>query len=409
MVVLVWWTARVSSVSMKVLFLSPRQSWPTVSGAKLRDYNLAKALGGRAQLTYVFFAERSEEAPTIAQFPFCERLVAIPAPKMYTPAKILRGMLGRWPLPVVNYTSPEMEKAIRELAGPYEIVHFDIVQMAGYAPLIRRCMPEARITYNWHNIESELMRRYAETAPSAARKVYGHLTARRMEALEKNLLETSFGHLVCSQREKDQLLGIVPRARIAVIENGVDAEGFSPSAFGVGRKRLVFVGSMNYHANIDAAVWFTREIWPSIHHKFPEWKLTLVGSNPNPAVLALKSESVEVTGTVPSVAPYYENALAAIVPLRTGGGTRLKILEAMAAGVPVVSTTLGAEGLAVNPGEHILIADQVESWTAVLDSISSDEARWSAIAAAGRRLVESRYDWKVLGKALFETYREWLA
>lgn len=394
---------------MRILFLSPRQSWPTVSGAKLRDYHFAKALGGRAQLTYGFFAERGGDAPTIEQFPFCERLVAIPAPKMYTPAKILRGMLGRWPLPVVNYTSPEMEKVIRGLADSFDIVHFDIVQMAGYAPLIRQTMPGARITYNWHNIESELMRRYAETAPSAARKAYGHLTARRMEALEKDLLNTSFGHLVCSQREKDQLLRIAPEARIAVIENGVDAGGFSPGAFREARKRLVFVGSMNYHANIDAAGWFTREIWPSIHHKFPDWKLTLVGSNPAPAVLALKSESVEVTGTVPSVAPYYENALAAIVPLRTGGGTRLKILEAMAAGVPVISTTLGAEGLAVNPGEHILIADQIASWTAALDSVSKDPARWSAIASAGRRLVESRYDWEVLGKALFETYSEWLA
>jgi polysaccharide biosynthesis protein PslH len=410
---------------MRVLFLSPRQSWPAVSGAKLRDYHFAKALGGRTQLTYVFFAERGGEVPTIAEFPFCERLVAIPAPKMYTPGKILRGMFGHWPLPVVNYTSPAMEEAVRGLAGSFDIVHFDIVQMAGYAPLIRRCMPGARITYNWHNIESELMRRYAETAPSMPRKIYGRLTARRMETLEKNLLENSFGHLVCSQREKDRLLAIVPGARIAVIENGVDAAAFSSvdarasssldaGAFsGAGgwnaeRKRLVFVGSMNYHANIDAAVWFTRDIWPSIHRRFPAWKLTLVGSNPASAVLELKNEMVEVTGTVPSVAPYYEDALAAIVPLRSGGGTRLKILEAMAAGVPVISTTLGAEGLAVTPGEHLLIADRVESWIAALDTISSDRARWKAIASEGRSLVESRYDWAVLGNTLFETYRDWL-
>jgi glycosyltransferase involved in cell wall biosynthesis len=394
---------------MRVLFLSPRQSWPTVSGAKLRDYFFAKALGASSQLTYGFFAERGGETPGAAQFPFCERVVAIPAPKMYTPAKILRGMLGPWPLPVVNYTSPEMEQAIRQLAGSFDIVHFDIVQMAGYAPLIRQCMPAARITYNWHNIESELMRRYAETAPSAARKLYGHLTARRMEALEKELLGNSFGHLVCSQREKDQLLGIVPGARIAVIENGVDAGGFVPGAWSEQRKRLVFVGSMNYHANIDAAVWFTREIWPAIHERFPQWKLTLVGSKPGPPVLALQSESVEVTGTVPSVAPYYENALAAIVPLRTGAGTRLKILEAMAAGVPVISSALGAEGLAVNPDEHLLIAEQAESWIAALRSLSSDPTRWNAIAAAGRELVETRYDWGVLGNNLVETYRQWLA
>ncbi len=396
---------------MRVLFLSPRQSWPAVSGAKLRDYHFAKALGERTQLTYAYFSERGGESPSPERFPFCESLIAIPAPEMYTPRKILRGMFGRWPLPVVNYTSPAMEDAICKTisASSFDLVHLDSLHMAAYVPLLGG----ARVVYNWHNIESELMSRFAEGTLSIARRMYGTLTARRLAALEKELLESAFGHVVCSQREKDQLLAVVPGARIAVIENGVDAAGF-PGVFpggtgsGAGRKRLVFVGSMSYHANIDAAVWFTRHIWPGIHRRFPEWKLTLVGSNPTPAVLALRGEAIEVTGTVPSVAPYYEDALAAIVPLRTGGGTRLKILEAMAAGVPVISSTLGAEGLAVSPGENILIADDEKSWIEALDSIFSDEARWRQIAAAGRSLVEFRYDWSVLGKTLFETYRDWL-
>lgn len=398
---------------MRVLFLSPRQSWPIVSGAKLRDYYFARALGRHAQLTYLFFADRGAEAPTLEQFPFCERLVAIPAPQTYTPGKVLQGMVGRWPLPVVNYTSPQMQQAVRDIVSGtrFDLVHLDLIQLAAYEPLIAQLMPTVPIIYNWHNIESELMRRYAETAPSIVHKLYGWFTARRLEALEKELLANSFGHLVCSQREKDRLHSVVPSARIAVIENGVDAGAYPRvSSRGMKRSRLVFVGSMNYHANIDAAVWFTRDIWPSVHRRFPEWKLTLVGSNPAPAVLALKGEAVEVTGTVPSVAPYYEDALAAIVPLRSGAGTRLKILEAMAAGVPVISTTLGAEGLAVSPGQDILIADGEESWIKALASISGagSEQRWGAIASAGRSLVESRYDWEVLGESLYETYRGWL-
>src|SRR5271165_5500631 len=149
---------------MRVLFLSPRQSWPAVSGAKLRDYHLAKALGARAQVTYGFFLERGGEAPPLTQFHFCERVLAIPAPEMYTPGKVLLGVFGGWPLPVVNFSSLEMESAVRELAagGSFDFVHLDAVQMAGYEPLIRKCMPSARITYDWHNIESELMRRYVE-------------------------------------------------------------------------------------------------------------------------------------------------------------------------------------------------------------------------------------------------------
>ena len=390
---------------MRVLFVSPRQSWPALSGAKLRDYYLAKALGARTQLTYAYFSDPSAEPPSRRQFNFCEDVAAVPAPAMYTPGKIVRGMFGRWPLPVVNYSSPEMDAAIRKLAarGPFDLVHFDSMHMAACAPLL----PGARIVYNWHNIESELMTRYAENASSIAHRIYGKLTAGRIASLEKDLLRNAFGHVVCSQREKDQLLQIAPQARIEVIENGVDVAAFS-SAVGkrAGRKRLVFVGSMSYHANIDAAVWFTRSVWPEIHYRFPEWKLAIVGSNPSPAVRELKSDHVEVTGTVSSVVPYYEDALAAIVPLRTGGGTRLKILEAMAAGVPVISSTLGAEGLAVIPNEHILIADREQDWASALEKMS--DARWSEIAAAGRKLVESRYDWSVLGNNLFATYSGWL-
>ncbi len=394
---------------MRILFLSPRQSWPPVSGAKLRDYSLAKALGSRAQLTYGFFSEPDGHPNSQERFRFCQRVMAIPAPKMYTPGKILKGIFGPWPLPVVNYTSREMERAVRAMVAgaSFDIVHLDSIHMAAYVKFI----PGARVVYNWHNIESELMTRYGENASSVARSTYARLTARRLRVLETELLGSAFGHLVCSQREKEQLQAIAPAARIAVIENGVDAGAFCPDVTsGTGRKLLIFVGSMSYHANIDAAAWFTREIWPSVLRRFPSWRLALVGSNPGPAVLALKSESVDVTGTVPSVAPFYADALAAIVPLRTGGGTRLKILEAMAAGVPVISTTLGAEGLAVSAGENILIADDTARWIQALESLSStgSEARWRALSLAGRRLVDARYDWGVLGTKLFETYRDWL-
>ena len=120
-------------------------------------------------------------------------------------------------------------------------------------------------------------------------------------------------------------------------------------------------------------------------------------------------ENVEVTGTVADVRPYYGDAAAAIVPLRVGGGTRLKILEAMAAGVPVISTTLGAEGLAVSPGKDILIADREEEWRTHLELLAGDADRWNTISRAGRELVHSRYDWEILAKPLYDTYAEWLA
>src|SRR5262249_18577619 len=151
-------------------------------------------------------------------------------------------------------------------------------------------------------------------------------------------------------RERAQLSAIEPRARIAVVENGVDTERFASaqsSTPGVCRD-FIFVGNMDYYPNIEAAVSFATNIWPQLRSRIRDTRLAIVGANPTTAVHTLsRIPGVTVTGTVPDVRPYYGNALAAIVPLRTGGGTRLKILEAMAASVPVVSTPMGAEGLEV--------------------------------------------------------------
>ena len=281
--------------------------------------------------------------------------------------------------------------------------------MAPYAPILERG-GAPRLVYNWHNIESELMRRYSRTSDSSLRRLYARWTTRRLAALEKRILRRAFGHVVCSERESQALCHTVPEARIVVVENGVDTASFEPvSNSPAERDRLVFVGSMAYHANIDAAVWFVRSIWPAVRERFPRWRLTLVGWNPAPAVLALRKEkNVEVTGTVDDVRPYYREALAAIVPLRTGGGTRLKILEAMAAGVPVVSTTLGAEGLAVSPGRQVLIADRDQDWLEHLTSLVAKPEFWRSLAAAGQELARARYDWEILGASLYNTYSQWL-
>jgi glycosyltransferase involved in cell wall biosynthesis len=165
---------------------------------------------------------------------------------------------------------------------------------------------------------------------------------------------------------------------------------------------------MNYHANIDGAVHFARDIWPSIRALNPHLTLTLVGADPAPAVQALATQpGIAVTGTVPEILPYYRDALAAVVPLRTGSGTRLKILEAMAAGVPVISTRIGAEGLDATPDTNILIAQFQDDWLRHLRQLSSAEA-WQSLADAGLHLPRSRYDWTALGERMASVYRSWL-
>jgi glycosyltransferase involved in cell wall biosynthesis len=398
---------------VRVLFLSPRQCWPTTSGAKLRDYHLARALSQHAELTYVHFAEAGQE-PLAANHLPAARIIAVPPPRAYSPWKILRAVAGRWPLPVLNYTSPLMTAALSRLpASPgYDLVHLESIHMIRYVESLGRILGHApRVLYDWHNIESEAMRRYAESASSPARKLYANLTASKLEALEREILATAFGHIVCSERERLLLRRISPEARIAVIENGVDCDSLAELKREPTRPRIIFVGRMDYHPNIEAVTRFAHYTWPLVRNQLKDRTFTIVGANPAAAVQALaRIPGVEVTGTVPDVRPYYREALAAVVPLRTGGGTRLKILEAMAAEVPVVSTPLGAEGLMVSPGVDILISDPDDyaGWVRHLAEIAHSEGRAKQITTRALQLVKTRYDWNIVGQSLINTYQGWL-
>jgi glycosyltransferase involved in cell wall biosynthesis len=162
---------------------------------------------------------------------------------------------------------------------------------------------------------------------------------------------------------------------------------------------------MDYHANIDGAVSFARSAWPRLREHQPDLIFTIVGKDPAPEVRELAQlPGIEVTGTVDDVRPFYREAIAAVVPLNVGGGSRLKILEAMAAGVPVISTTLGAEGLDVQHDENILIADTNEEIVAAITSVIENEAQRHRLSVAGRALVSRRYDWSSLGASLFSVY-----
>lgn len=401
---------------MRVLWISPRQCFPPNTGAKLRDYHCAKALAQIAELTYVHFLDPGANPPSSMDMPFCRAIVSVKKPPTYTAWNLVRGLMGRWPLPVLNYRSQEMVAVLKNLREKekFDIVHFDSMHMASYETLFLNSGNRRVVSiYDWHNIESESMRRYSLEVKSAAKRFYADSTVPRLQKLEKSLLQNAFAHTVCSKREEMELKSRVPAAKIATVPNGVDTAFFARPAVDLRwpPQSIVFVGAMNYYPNVDAALWFTRDVWPRIRSLFPECRLTLVGSDPAPEVLALRgTEGLEVTGTVKDVRPFYHHADIALAPLRMGGGTRLKILEAMAAGVPVISTAVGAEGLAVESERNILIADETkpESWIQAILSLRESEGQRRELIASGMQLVRDHYDWKVVGKSLCNTYLEWL-
>lgn len=396
----------------RILFLSPRQCWPPQGGAKLREYHFLRALAETARVTYVYFAD--EGVNSVRQnLGFCEAIIGVPKPRANTFLKLFRGAAGRWPLSVLNNDSAPMAAALANLKGPFDLIHMDVLQMIRYSEAaLRAAGGKSRVAYNWHNIESELMRRYAAAAGSAPRRMYAKQTEAKLARLEKEILRTAFGHVVCSEREREELLQAAPNARIVTVENGVDTDYFEGLWEAKGpRRRILFVGKMNYYPNINAAQHLVEKIWPTVRQRMPAMTLTLVGSEPVDAVKALNNaEGVEVTGTVADLRPYYREAVASIVPLRMGGGTRLKILEAMAARVPVISTKLGAEGLDVEEGRELLFADadRPEEWASKLERLACVPEEYAAMTARARDLVRARYDWSIVDEIVRRTYEEWL-
>ncbi len=394
---------------MRILFFSPRPFWPQDTGAKLRDYHLARQLALRAEVSYLGFAENgSTEPPAGASTAVFDRVVMVRRDKGYTPSKLVRGIIGSVPVTVLNYTTPAMKTMLAGLleARPYDAVQMESVHLAEYLPIVRQARHQPKVISDWHNIESEVMHRYSLQCASMAERLYAKATASRLEATERRLLAGSDAVCVCSSRERRYLEEWNPPCPVEVVENGVDCASFDEGPAAGDRTSLLYVGSMDYHANVDAVVYFAESIWPSLHAAHPDLEFKIVGRNPVAAVKTLAAKpGIVVTGSVPDVRPYYREALASVVPLRVGGGTRLKILEAMAAGTPVVSTALGAEGLKVNDGHDLLLAESAGDFLGAVATLRASAAKARQIGENGRDMVRARYDWSAIGAVLFECHR----
>lgn len=397
---------------MKLLYFSPYEFWPANFGAPMRNYQLARHLAGRAAVTFVELRAARREPSPLPDDPSLPDVVTLTKGRTYTPSKILRGLVGRTPLTVLNCWSRRAAFQLQDLVRSHQFATAQIegVHLMNYLPIIQNAPFRPAIVVDWHNIESEGMWRFAHNTPDPIRRMVAKRTAELLERAEAWLLGNFPAHTVTSERERQKLLARRPGADIQVIPNGVDTRVFEwsdgararqPSGAGGSKPTLLFVGHLNYHANVDGVTWFCRTAWPEIARHHPDLQFTIVGRDPAREVRALASDRVHVTGTVEDVRPYYASAVAAVVPLRSGSGTRLKILEAMAAGVPVVSTQLGAEGIEAENNVHLLLAESApEIAVAVHRLVWSEETR-SRLSQAGRSLVCRLYDWSAIGKKLY--------
>lgn len=295
------------------------------------------------------------------------------------------------PYAVTKFTHPKVRQTVTHWLSEH---HFDVAVCDFLS---------ASLNFPWkltvptvlfqHNVETVLWRRLAKVEPTLLRRLSYRIEAAKMARYEKKAL-AKFHHVIAvSDRDRDEMLSLSPNCPISVVPTGVDTQQYAVAPPASGDPPLVvFTGSMDWEPNMDAVEYFCREIWPSVLAAFPHARFQIVGRNPPGRIRRLHSSSVEVTGTVPSVRDYLRDATVVIVPLRIGGGTRLKIFEAMAMGKALISTTIGAEGLDVTHGRDLLLADDPANFAAGILSLLRDSALRRRFEQAAT-IQAQRYDW----------------
>ena len=394
---------------MKILWLNSSLLLPLDKGGRLRTWHLMRDLAREHEITYVSFADPDEDPANISGMrEVCARVETIarrdpPKGSVKFYLDTARYLFNPLPYAVAKYRSREYQRRVQTLLDrePFDVIVCDFLFPTVNLPATLPC-PAVLFT---HNVESEIWRRHAETQTSGLQRRLLRTQWRRMLACEGAAMARFDVVLAVSEADAATLRTLYARlltAPIHVVKTGVDTSFFAPDPRQhVNPKHLVFTGSMDWLPNEDAIVHFCDEILPLVRQAEPDVTFSVVGRAPTPAVRRLaRPGSIDVTGRVDDVRPYVAQAGVYVVPLRIGGGTRLKIFEAMGMGKAIVSTTIGAEGLPVTHNRDIVIADDPPGFAREVVRLIRDAEARRALEVAARQLVVERYDWSAVASDL---------
>ena len=406
---------------MRILVLAPQWPDPPRQGAAIRNLHIILYLAKRHRVTLLTF--EADGTMNMARLErACERVEVLPAPGR-SPQQRLKALLTS-PLPDMAWRlrSDAMMGLVRELCSQtaFDAVHIEGIEMAPYAvqsPVSKGGGQIAKIVYDAHNAEYLLQRRaFTTDLPNAARlpkAAYSLAQWWRLRQFEREVCLASERVLAVSEADKDALSRLSPAIgkRIKVLPNGVDPAYWSrdadylPAPVEDGPETLVFDGSMDFRPNVDAVQWFAREVWPLIRAERPDARFYVVGRNPTRDVLALGNRpGITITGTVDDPRSWVAAATVYVVPMRIGGGVRLKVLQAMAMGCALVSTPVGIEGIAVQDGREVMVARSAHSFARGVVTLLAEPQRRATLGHAARELATTRYAWQTLLPVLDQVY-----
>jgi glycosyltransferase involved in cell wall biosynthesis len=383
---------------MKILWVKMGGMWPPTSGGRTRSLQIISELSRRHAVTIVTtHSDGDDPAGLVDRLPRCERILSFEysVPKRGStrfPLSVARSWLSRDPVDLWKWRVPAVHESVRALmnSGEIDVCVADFLFAVNNVPLGG---PTPVVLFE-HNVEYLIWKRLCDLETVPWRRMLLEIEWRKLQAREAAACRDADMTIAVSEDDSRRLAALAPGANVDWIPTGVDIDYFNPAANCERPGHLVFSGSMDWHPNEDAVRYFIDEILPLIRVEVPAATFSVVGRNPSAELRAVAAAAgVEVTGTLDDIRPAMAQASVCVVPLRAGSGTRLKIFEALAMGKAVVSTTLGAEGLAMEPGRQFVAADGSRAFADAVVALLRDDERRRRIAAAGRALVEARYSW----------------
>lgn len=388
---------------MRILWVKAGKILPVDTGGKIRSFNLLKHLATRNDFTLLSYYDGPRDQTYEEDINRIVPTVAVntggPESSAGQIINYLKRLPNAAPYAVTKFTSPKVESLISDWDQQqrFDVLVCDFLS----ASLNFEKRLHTPIVLFQHNVESALWQRQAKHEASWIKRLAFKIESAKMNRYECSTVRR-FRHVIAvSDHDRELMSAMTDASRISVVPTGVDL-----AEYGALTKKprpqneeptVLFLGSMDWEANIDGVDFFCRDVWPAVKAEVPAAKFWVVGRNPPQRIAMRASDSIVVTGRVDSVLPHLHEAAVFVVPLRIGGGTRLKIYEAMAAGKATVSTTIGAEGLDVHHGENILLADNAQSFAAaVVDVLKNNEKRIRLGEEAAR--LAAQYDWAIISQ-----------
>jgi glycosyltransferase involved in cell wall biosynthesis len=392
---------------MRILIVSPVLPYPQTSGFTIRVFQFLDLLARHHEVSLLAYGGPDEEDKVAALRKICAEVAVVRPQAAATSGKRFAqfaSMVSWRSYQTSSHYSLEMQRRLDEMAArrAFDVIQVETSPLAGF-----RFARDAAVVLVEHDIIFELLYRMYQAERSPVRRLYNRLEYAKFRRDEIATWRRVDGCILTSSREVPIVRRHAPAVPVHVAPNGVDGAYFTPSSAAVDENAIVMTGFMKTRPNIDGALFFVNDILPRVLRSKPAVKFYIVGGSPPEEIRRLVGPHIVVTGEVADVRPYVHKAAALVVPLRMGGGTRLKILEGLSMEKPMVSTTIGAEGIDVKHREHLLIADEPSAFADAVVHLLSNPAAGGALARAGKELVDRTYQWSAVVDRV-ETFYEGL-